>query len=406
MKLNRQPEVLICGGGIAGPTLARCLHSYGFKATIVERAPAPRPGGQTVDLRGAARSVMERLGWLERIREVSLEQRGIACVDARGRTTARMPTDSFGGKGIVSDFEVLRGDLSKVFYEQTASTTEYMFGDTITALAPDDQGVDVTFEHAPPRRFDLVVGADGLHSVVRNLAFGPEHACVRPLDCYLAWFTAPAEVDLDGWYLMYNAPGGRVASMRPGRDSSEAKVSLAFRAPAMAYERGSVSEQKAVLAERFSDVEWHVPQLLAAMRSAHDFVFDSLGQVHLDKWSKGRIVLLGDAAYCPTPLTGLGTSLAVVGAYVLAGELAAASGDVRLAFERYESVLRPYAAQCQQLPPGGVKSFAPNTRIGIAMRAASMRAMTRWPLRPIFASQFEKADDISLPTYESRSIAN
>jgi 2-polyprenyl-6-methoxyphenol hydroxylase-like FAD-dependent oxidoreductase len=406
MKHNRQLEVLICGGGIAGPTLAQCLHQHGFRATVVERAPAPRPGGQTVDLRGAARDVMDWLGWMDRVRTVSLTQRGIACVDDRGRPTARMPTELFGGEGIVSELEVLRGDLSRVFYEATAPTTEYLFGDTIKALAPDADGVDVTFEKAAPRRFDLVVGADGLHSTVRTLAIAPEPACVRPLDCYLAWFTAPAEVELDGWYLMYNAPGGRVASVRPGRDPSETKVSLAFRARANAYERRNVKEQKDILAQRFAGVGWQVPQLLAAMQTADDFVFDSLGQVQLDAWSNGRITLLGDAAYCPTPLTGLGTTLAVVGAYVLAGELAAAGGDHRIAFARYESSLRSYVTECQRLPPGGVESFAPNSRLGIALRAASMRWMGRWPLRPIIAKQFSKAGGITLPDYPQRAVAS
>jgi 2-polyprenyl-6-methoxyphenol hydroxylase-like FAD-dependent oxidoreductase len=401
MKDNRELEVLICGGGIAGPALAGCLHKHGFRVTVVERAPAPRPGGQTVDLRGAGREVVEWLGWMDRVRDVTLDQRGIACVDACGHVTVRMPTDSFGGEGIVSELEVLRGDLSQVFYEATAATTEYLFGDTITALSQAAEGVTVTFEKAATRRFDWVIGADGLHSVVRSLAFGPDRACVRPLDCYLAWFTAPAQTDLDGWYLMYNAPGGRVASVRPGRDPSESKVSLAFRAAGFAYDRRDTAEQKELLKQRFARAGWRVPQLLAAMDTAPDFVFDSLGQVHLGRWSNGRIALLGDAGYCATPLTGLGTSLALVGAYVLAGELAAARGDHQLAFARYESILRPYVAECQQLPPGGVTAFAPHTRLGISLRAASMRWMTRWPLRSFFEGQFAKAGAIDLPRYAS-----
>lgn len=402
----RNTDVLICGGGIAGPALAYCLRKHGFRATVVERAPAPRPGGQTVDLRGAARTVIEWMGWMDSVRAVSLEQRGIACVDAHGRVTARMPTELFGGEGIVSDLEILRGDLTRVFYEATAPTTEYLFDDTITGLAPDEEGVTVTFEKAAARRFALVVGADGLHSVVRGLAFGPESTWVRPLDCHLAWFTAPADLDLDGWYLMHNAPGGLVASVRPGRLPSETKVSLAFRSPAFAYDRRDVTRQKDILARRFAGVGWHVPRLLESMRAAPDFVFDSLGQVHLDTWSRGRVVLLGDAGYCPTPLTGLGTSLAVVGAYVLAGELAAADGDHRVAFARYESILRPYVTRSQQLPPGGVKGFAPTSALAISLRAASMRWMGRWPVRPLLAGQFAKAGDITLPDYGWRSEAS
>jgi 2-polyprenyl-6-methoxyphenol hydroxylase-like FAD-dependent oxidoreductase len=339
------------------------------------------------------------MGLMDRVRELCLDQQGIACVDAQGEVIACMPTDLFGGEGIVSDLEILRGDLGKVFYEATADTTEYLFDDTVTALVEDADGVTVTFEKAAPRRFGLVVGADGLHSVVRGLAFGPDSACVRPLGCYLAWFTAPAIADLDGWYLMHNAPGGLVASMRPGRLPDEVKAGLSFRSPVLAYDRRNLAQQRSMVAERFAGVGWHVPALLESMHTAHDFVFDSLEQVHLDSWHRGRVVLLGDAAYCPTPLTGLGTSLAIVGAYVLAGELAAAKGDPRVAFSRYESALREYVTRGQELPPGGVKSFAPSTAFWISMRAASMRWMGRWPLRALLAGQFAKAGDFALPAY-------
>src|SRR5215469_12454672 len=181
------------------------------------RAPAPRPGGQAVDLRGAGRAVTGRMGLLDRVREVALVQKGFAYVDTRGRITARMPADAFGGEGIVSEIEVLRGDLCRVLYEASLPGTEYLFDDTITGIEQDDRGVSVAFERAASRRFALVVGADGLHSTVRRLAFGADSDCLRPFDLYNAWFTAPADIDLDGWFLMYNAPGGRVASARPGR---------------------------------------------------------------------------------------------------------------------------------------------------------------------------------------------
>jgi 2-polyprenyl-6-methoxyphenol hydroxylase-like FAD-dependent oxidoreductase len=393
-------DILICGSSIAGPALAYWLSEHGFSPTVVERAPAPRPGGQTVDLRGAGRTVIERMGLMDRVRELCLDQRGIALVDADGRTTAEMPTDLFGGEGIVSEIEILRGDLGQVLYDACAPRTEFLFDDTITGLAQDDTGVTVTFEKAAPRRFGIVVGADGLHSVVRGLAFGPESRFIRPLDCYTAWFTSTADLDLDGWYLMHNAPGGRVASVRPGRLPGEVKVGLSFRSEPIAYDRSNAEQQKAILTEHFADVGWEAPRLLDAMDTASDFFFDTMGQVHLDSWSSGRAVVLGDAGYCPTPLTGLGTSLALVGAYVLAGELAAAGGDHRVAFDRYEQIMRPYVATSQELPPGGVGGYAPNSALAIRMRAVSMRWMGRWPLRPILAKQFAKAGDIDLPDYQ------
>jgi 2-polyprenyl-6-methoxyphenol hydroxylase-like FAD-dependent oxidoreductase len=393
-------DILISGASIAGPALAYWLRANGFNPTVVERAPAPRPGGQTVDLRGAGRTVIERMGLMGGARDLSLDQAGIAWVDDRGRVTARMPAEMFGGEGIISEIEILRGDLGQLLYEASRPGTEYLFDDTITGLEQDETGVSVTFEKATPRRFGLVVGADGLHSVVRGLAFGPESGCVRPLGCYTAWFTARAGLDLGGWYLMHNAPGGLVASARPGRLPGEIKAGLSFRAEPLAYDRRDVAAQQDILARRFAGVGWEAPRLLTAMRSASDFFFDSLGQVHLDHWAAGRAVLLGDAGYCPTPLTGLGTSLALVGAYVLAGELAAANGDHRTAFTRYERVMRPYVTRAQQLPPGGINGFAPQSRAMIRLRTASMTMMTRWPLRALIAGQFSKAGDIDLPDYE------
>jgi 2-polyprenyl-6-methoxyphenol hydroxylase-like FAD-dependent oxidoreductase len=396
-------DILISGASIAGPALAYWLRQRGFSPTVVERAPAPRPGGQAVDLRGAGRTVVERMGLMDRVRAVGLDQRGIAFVDAKGRTKAYMPADAFGGEGIVSEIEVLRGDLGQVLYEATAGDTEYLFDDTITALDQDDTGVSVTFEKAAPRRFGLVVGADGLHSAVRGLAFGPESACVRPIGCYTAWFTAPADFDLGGWFLMHNAPGGRVASARPGRLPGEVKAGLSFRSAPLRYDRRDLAAQRELLARAFAGVGWETPRLLAAMRTAPDFCFDSMGQVRLDQWSAGRAVLLGDAGYSPTPLTGLGTSLALVGAYVLAGELERSHGDHVAAFGRYEEVMRPYVARGQEFPPGGVAGFAPNRQAMIRMRMISMRWMTHWPMRALIAAQFAKAGDIALPDYPQPS---
>ncbi len=293
-----------------------------------------------------------------------------------------------------------------MLYDATLPEAEYLFDDTVTALDQDDDGVTVTFEKAAPRRFALVVGADGLHSVVRSLAFGPEAGHVRPLHLYNAWFTATGTLDLEGWYQMFNAPGGLVASARPGRLPREIKAGLSFRTSApLAYDRRDTAAQQDEVARRFAGAGWEVPRLLSAMRDASDFFFDSMGQVHMADWSRDRVVLLGDAGYCPTPLTGLGTSLALVGAYVLAGELAAADGDHRVAFRRYDEVMRPYVDQAQQLPPGGAAGYAPSSTLAIRLRALSMRAMHHWPVKNLLAAQFAKADDITLPDYGLRGPA-
>ncbi|WP_328707447.1 FAD-dependent monooxygenase [Streptomyces sp. HF10] len=292
-----------------------------------------------------------------------------------------------------------RGDLARLLYEASLPGTEYLFDDTVTALEQDADGVTVTFERAAPRRFGMVVGADGPHSVVRALAFGPEREFVRPLGLYTAWFTATDDLDLDGWYMMHNAPPGLVASARPGRLPGEIKAGLSFRSAPLAHDRRDIAAQHELLARRFARVGWQAPRLLRAMRTAPDFFLDSMGQVRLDGWSRGRVALLGDAGYCATPLTGLGTSLALVGAYVLAGELATAGGDHRSALRRYDEVMRPYVGQAQQLPPGGAAGYAPSGRLGIRLRDLSMRRMTRWPMRNVLAAQFAKAGNIELPDY-------
>lgn len=389
-------SILISGAGIAGPTLAHWLSASGYDVTVVERAAAVRPGGQAVDLRGAGRTVVERMGVMDRVRSVALDQRGIAWVDGRGRVGARMPVDAFEGEGVISEIEVLRDDLAHVLHEATRARVEYVFGDTVTGLRQDDDGVDVTFENAPPRRFGLVVGADGLYSPIRRLVFGDGD--LHPLGCAMAWFSAPP-ADLGGWYLMHNAPGGRVASLRPGRTADATKAGLGLRVdPGTALPR-DVGGQQELLRRAFAGVGWKAPMLVDAMATAPDFAFTAVTQVRLPRWSRGRVALVGDAAACPTPLTGLGTSVALVQAYVLAGELARARGDHRRAFDRYEEVARPYVKTAQTLPPGGVNGYAPRSALAIRLRTASMRAMTRWPMRPILQRQFAKAGDIALPDY-------
>jgi 2-polyprenyl-6-methoxyphenol hydroxylase-like FAD-dependent oxidoreductase len=397
-------RVLISGASIAGPALAYWLQAAGYEPTIVERAPGPRSGGQTVDLRGAGRTVVSRMGLMNNARSVAVDQRGLALVNRTGKFIATVPVDAFGGEGIISEIEILRGDLADLLRQATLPGTEYIYDDTVTGLAQDEDGVTVAFENTAPRRFGLVFGADGVHSAVRSVAFGPESEFFRPLNVCSSWFTADDSWDLDGWFLMYHEPGGLVASVRPGRLSGEVKASLAFRSPPVIFDDRDSAAQKHLMAQRFSGSGWEVPRLLRAMRDSPDFVLDNFGQVRMDTWSRGRVALVGDAAWCPTALTGLGTSLALVGAYVLAGELAGCRGDHQQAFTRYEELMRSYVVTSQQLPPGGVAGFAPKSSAYIALRAISMRMMTHWPMKNLVASQFAKANDLELPGYELSRI--
>ncbi|BBZ48378.1 FAD-dependent monooxygenase [Mycobacterium heidelbergense] len=398
-----KPTVLISGAGIAGPALAYWLDRAGYRVVVVEIADGIRPGGQTVDLRGAGRAVVERMGLLEQMRARCVEQRGIRWVGADGRCRAEMPVEAFGGNGVVSKLEILRGDLADVLYRAAAAGTEYRFGTRITELAQSDDAVAATLSDGTTVRADLVVGADGPHSAVRRLAFGPEEKFVRPLGGYHAWFTAPDTVVLDGWFLMYVAPGGLNASMRPSRDPAMAKAGLAFRSEPLRYDRRNLDEQRELLAARFTGAGWRSDALVAAAREADDFYFDAFAQVHLGTWSSGRLTLVGDAGYCASPLSGMGTSLALVGAYVLAGELGPAAdldaGRLAAALDRYHTVMRPYVDRCQNLP-NGIDGYVPKSAFDVRLMILVMKYVQRWPFRGLAERKwFTTADAINLPDY-------
>jgi 2-polyprenyl-6-methoxyphenol hydroxylase-like FAD-dependent oxidoreductase len=398
------PTVLISGAGIAGPALAHWLSHNGYRVVIVEIADGVRPGGQTVDLRGAGRAVVERMGLLDQMVGRALHQRGVAWVRSDGRRRGEMPVEAFHGNGMVSKLEILRGDLVDVLYQATRDRVEYRFGTRLSAVEQSDDAVAVTLSDGSTLSVDLVVGADGPHSAVRLLVFGPEEQFVKPLGGYNAWFTAPDTVGLDGWYLMYQAPGLN-ASMRPSHDPAKSKAGLAFRSEPIEYDRRDVDAQRAMLAERFRGAGWECDALLQAAADADDFYFDAFTQVDMPTVSKGRVTLVGDAGYCSSPLSGMGTSLALVGAYVLAGELGAAKSldgeRIRSALQRYETVMRPYIDRCQDLPRG-VDGYMPKSASDIAVTAKVMTWMQRWPFRPIAERKwFTTADAIDLPDYAS-----
>lgn len=404
-----QHTVLISGAGIAGPSLAFWLTRNGYRVIVVEVAPGVRPGGQTVDLRGAGGDVVERMGLIDQMRARALEQRGAAWVRSDGSRRAEMPVAAFGGNGLVSKLEILRGDLVEVLYQATRDSVEYRFGQRISELREGDAGMEATLTDGSVLHADLVVGADGPHSAVRRLAFGAEDQFVKPIGGYNAWFSAPDSVGLDGWYLLYQAPGGLNASMRPSHDPAIAKAGLAFRSEPIEYDRHDLDQQRQILAERFAGAGWECDALLAAADEADDFYFDSFAQIHMPSWSTGRVTLVGDAGYCASPLSGMGTSLALVGAYLLAGELGPASSfeadGLPDALARYESRMRPYVDTCQKLN-NTIDRYAPMSESDIAVNAAVMKWMQRWPFRPVAARLwFTTADSIELPDYPAMSVS-
>ncbi|KUI40512.1 FAD-binding monooxygenase [Mycobacterium sp. GA-1199] len=404
-----QQTVLISGAGIAGPSLAFWLTRNGYRVIVVEVAPGVRPGGQTVDLRGAGGDVVERMGLIDQMRARALEQRGAAWVRSDGSRRAEMAVTAFGGNGLVSKLEILRGDLVDVLYQATRDSVEYRFGQRISELHEGDAGMEATLTDGTVLHADLVVGADGPHSAVRRLAFGPEDQFVKPIGGYNAWFSAPDSVGLDGWYLLYQAPGGLNASMRPSHDPAIAKAGLAFRSEPIQYDRHDLDQQRKILTERFAGAGWECDALLAAAHEADDFYFDSFAQIHMPSWSTGRVTLVGDAGYCASPLSGMGTSLALVGAYLLAGELGPASSfeadGLPDALARYESRMRPYVDTCQKLN-NTIDRYAPMSESDIAVNAAVMKWMQRWPFRPVAARLwFTTADSIELPDYPAMSVS-
>jgi 2-polyprenyl-6-methoxyphenol hydroxylase-like FAD-dependent oxidoreductase len=394
--------VLISGAGIAGPALAFWLNKYGYRVTLAELADGIRPGGQTVDLRGAGGDVVERMGLIDQMRQRSLEQRGVAWIKADGRRRAEMPVTAFNGNGLVSKLEILRGDLVDVLYRATKDRARYRFNTRIEELHQNEDAVQATLSDGTTLSADVVVGCDGPHSAVRRLIFGPEEQFVKPLGGYNAWFTAPDTVGLDGWYLMYQAPGLN-ASMRPSHDPTMAKAGLAFRSDPVPYDRRNPDEQRALLTRHFAGAGWQCDALLAAAATADDFYFDAFAQVHMPTISQGRVALAGDAGYCASPLSGMGTSLALVGAYVLAGELGPAdsldTNRIRAALARYEFVMRPYIDRCQDLP-NDIDGYLPKSASDIAVTAQVMKWMQRWPFRPLAEKKwFSTAGAIELPNY-------
>jgi 2-polyprenyl-6-methoxyphenol hydroxylase-like FAD-dependent oxidoreductase len=393
-------NVLVSGAGVAGLALAHWLRRHDISVTVVERAPSPRTGGQAIDVRGAAREVVTRMGIMDAVRARHTGTHGLAYLDARGRRVAAMGGDAFGDSGgAVAEIEILRTDLVDIL--AATAGTEVAYGDVITSLADGPEGVDVTFRHRAPQRFDAVVGADGIRSGVRALAFGPEAAFVRELGTYTAYFPARTGLELDGWELMYNLPGGRVCLLYPVGRSGEVRVLLAFRSAAPVD-----GAPRDVLRRVFADAGWEIPALLGQM--GDDLYFARNGFVRVDGWSRGRAVLLGDAAYGGS--VGMGTSMALVGAYVLAGELGPAqrvlaTGDrsapeVAAAFGRYEDAMRAYVAANHKRDPNVDKGFAPLTRRGIWLRNQAIRLMTRLPGKSRMAGDLQRtANAITLADY-------
>ncbi|WP_410586887.1 FAD-dependent monooxygenase [Amycolatopsis sp. lyj-23] len=361
--------VLISGAGVAGPTLAYWLGRAGFRPTVVERAAGLRSSGSPVDVRGPAARVAERMGVTAKLREASTSAEALIFVDDAGRRTGRIPMRLFGADG---DIELPRTDLAAILHDAAHEHAEFVFGDSVTELREDAGGVDVTFERGAPRRFDLVLGADGLHSAVRRLAFGPEQAFVEHMGVYIATLPLTGPPPDPAAIEMYNSPG-RAVAVHPSRGHGIA--AFMFRGAALpGFDHRDTALHRRLLTETYAGAGWLVPPLLDQVRTADDLYFDSVSRVRMDRWSTGRIALTGDAASCVS-LFGDGSSLAMAGAYTLAEELGRTPDDPAAAFLRYETAHRKLVEPKQRAVPTAAALLIPATRGGLAARNFGTRLL-------------------------------
>ncbi|GAA3059927.1 FAD-dependent monooxygenase [Streptomyces glomeratus] len=372
-KATNHQTVLISGAGIAGTTLAYWLARHGFRPTVVERSAGLRSSGNPVDVRGPAVEVAERMGVMPRLREAATQVTALSFVNGSGRQVGRVNMRALQRASDSREVEVTRTDLAAILYEASRDSAEFLFGDTMTALRQDGDGVQVTFEKAAPRRFDLVIGADGLHSTTRRLAFGPESEYVRHMGLYVATLPLDGPADTMREVVIHNAPG-RMASIHPVH--GRALAAFIFRHPEVAgFDHRDLAQHRGILTDSYADDGWRVPELLEQARVAEDFWFDSVSQVRLESWTNGRVTLLGDAA-SSVSLFGDGSTLAMAGAHTLAEELAAAPADAHAAFARYEARHRTLVDPRQGNVTTAAALMVPATRAGVVARNAASRF---WP---------------------------
>jgi 2-polyprenyl-6-methoxyphenol hydroxylase-like FAD-dependent oxidoreductase len=386
--------ILVVGAGIAGPTLAYWLRAAGFEPTLVEQAPALRTGGYVIDFWGLGYDIADQMGLLADLDRVGYHVREVRIVNDRAGRVTGFGTQVFDELTNGRFVSLARSDLSRLLFDQVKDRSEVIFGDTVVGLDQDEDGVRVQFRRSPERRFDLVVGADGLHSEVRRLAFGPEPQFETPLGYVVAAF------EVDGYrprdpdtYIMYGLPGRMV-----GRFTLHDDRSLFLFIFASGNAPATLEQQKAMLRETYAYGQWECPRILEALDGASDLYFDSVSQIRMGSWSRGRIALTGDAAFCVSLLAGQGSALAMISAYVLAGELRKACGQHEVAFARYEALLRRYIERKQRGAERFATAFAPRTRAGLWFRNAVIEAFSIPGLAKAFVGR-DIADALQLPDY-------
>ncbi|MEV0122142.1 FAD-dependent monooxygenase [Streptomyces sp. NPDC050703] len=405
----RRREVLISGAGIAGSALAFWLHRAGYAVTVVEKAATVRSGGYPVDVRGTAVDVVRRMGVLPRLRDAHVDSRRITFLDGDGGEVASVDPHAVAGSAAGRDIEVRRGDLTDALHSVVRDDVEFLFDDSVAALDQSGQGVDVTFRGGGSRTFAMVFGADGMHSRTREFLFGPEERFHRYLGHCFAGFTMRNTLGLSREIMMWNTPGRAAALYAVGNNDDEVHAFLDFARPEPPFDAfRDPGAQRSLVASVFADAGWEVPGMLAALRDADDLFFDGVSQIRMPRWSSGRVALVGDAAYAPSFLTGQGSSLALVGAYMLAASLA--DRDHAEGFAAYERGTRGFVTANQDLVGEGGASLFPTTARALERRNAMLRGLRTLPAaegRPAYSAlalpDFTPVDRGSQPMVTTRA---
>jgi 2-polyprenyl-6-methoxyphenol hydroxylase-like FAD-dependent oxidoreductase len=391
----RSQSILISGIGIAGPTLAYWLACCGFRPTLIEQAPARRRGGYIVDFWGLGYDIAEKMGLLPDLNRRSYTVKEVRFVDTDGHRAGGFGVDVFrkltGGRYL----SLPRSDLADAIYDTVQRSCETIFNDSIVSLQNTASDVTVKFERAAPRTFDLVIGADGLHSRVRSIVFGPESRFARFLGYAVAAFDAKQYRPRDeGAYVSFGLPGRQISRFAV-RDDRTAFL-MVFQPSHLLHDSSS---QKLALHDVFGHAGWECEQILATLDRTENFYFDSVNQIRMERWSHGRVALVGDAAFAPSLLAGQGAALAMTAAYVLAGELAASRGQYQLAFRHYERMLRPFIDSKQKA--AFATTFVPRTRLGLFVRNQLTKAL-RFPAVANVLIGRDLIDRLTLPSYPMR----
>lgn len=384
-------RVLISGGGIAGCCAAWWLERYGYAVTVVEQAADPRDGGYVIDFWGLGYDVAEKMGLLDELRRHDLAIRDFSIVDRQGRRISGFDQGALQALTGGRLMSLQRSALAVALYGAVKDRVAVRFGDGVAALTDTADGVDVAFQHAAPERFDLVIGADGLHSAVRRLVFGEEAQVERFLGYGVAAFRAPGYGHRDPHaYVTYGEPGRQI--WRVTLDDDTTVFLLVFaEADAGAMPLHEAARQKAFLTRRYAGGGGETEAMLAALAAADELYLDRVSQIVMPGWTRGRVALIGDASACPSLLAGEGSSMAMAEAYTLAGELAAAGGEYGRAFGAYEARLRPYVERKQKGARGFAASFVPKTATRLWLQNLAINAVTRLGLtRLLFGPQLRQ----------------